>query len=360
MRQRIISLLSVLTVVAGIIIVSESAQTVAEGPETVDTSESFGSEGTESGEESFQTHSKDIFADSAIVDLGNHKAAYLTGSYELERSYGYEEWIAVQKLDKGNDLYLSGWDTLFIPVEVWTKMIGSGEEKYELSLERISIPYKLVTDFKWGEYADYRLTVRDGERKEVQKLILTCGYLSQEDIHWMIDIDGDGFRDLILCADHVSGRYDSSTQLVFLVWNNDNKRYEEKRFDTYNIRSYFEYPIWNAQESALMCNTDKMRNDWVRDREMYRFVDGEWQLYARLIPSSDEEPPDGMNGYEKEIYYKELDYYYIERRYEAGKVIGETIFEEAPYQDEQSMWNKEREGNVVLVPGGDYFGIPFN
>lgn len=109
-----------------------------------------------------------------------------------------------------------------------------------------------------------------------------------------------------------------------------------------------------------MCNTDKMRNDWVRDREMYRFVDGEWQLYARLIPSSDEEPPDGMNGYEKEIYYKELDYYYIERRYEAGKVIGETIFEEAPYQDEQSMWNKEREGNVVLVPGGDYFGIPFD
>lgn len=424
MGKRIISLLSVLAVMAGIIIVSESAQTAFEGPETVDTSESFGSGETESGEESFQTHSKDIFADSAIVDLGNHKAAYLTGSYELERSYGYEEWIAVQKLDKGNDLYLSGWDTLFIPVEgvvtaiepvdgftglrikektgqevrdrqipvcffpekdyielyqhcsrvipsvqpespllpaeVWTETIGSGEEKYELSLERISIPYKLVTDFKWGEYADYRLTVRDGERKEVQKLILTCGYLSQEDIHWMIDIDGDGFRDLIFCADHVSGRYDSSTQLVFLVWNNDNKRYEEKRFDTYNIRSYFEYPIWNAQESALMCNTDKMRNNWVRDREMYRFVDGEWQLYARLIPSSDEEPPDGMNGYEEEIYYKELDYYYIERRYEAGKVIGETIFEEAPYQDEQSMWNKEREGNVVLVPGGDYFGIPFD
>ena len=62
----------------------------------------------------------------------------------------------------------------------------------------------------------------------------------------------------------------------------------------------------------------------------------------------------GMNGYEEEIYYKDLDYYFIERRYEAGKKIGETVLEEAPYWDEQSMWNQEREGNQELFPRGMY------
>lgn len=436
MNHKLARRLQILAIILTIMVVLLSAKAVpeihesVEMPEDADMSESIetpeSAEGRkeESQEEGVQKEARDIFADSAVVDLGNHKVAYLIASDELERHYGgYKDWIAVQKLDKGNDVYSSGWDTLFIPIEgtiiaiepvddftglringkagqevydielpvcffpetdfidlyqgssrlipsakpetssipaeVWRETIGSGEEKYGLFFERISIPYRLVSDFKGGDFADYQLTVSDGEGKEVQKLILTCIFVSQEDTHWMIDMNGDGFRDLIFCADHVVGQRDSSTKLVFLVWNNDKKLYEEKPFKTkYATDSYLDGPIWNAKERALMVAEEKLGNYWVQGREMYRFVDGSWQLYARLIPSSDEVPPAGMNGYEKEKYYKELDYYYIEQRYASGEMIEETVMEEAPYKDRQSMWYSEREGNEALVPGGEFPGIP--
>lgn len=460
MRQRIIRLISIAAVMAGIIVVAEYTNPIAEEPETVDMllsvgreaadeiSESVRSEETENREEAVQEgiQEKEIrgkviqkeeilkeryqktaggifIEDSAVVDLGNHKVAYLTNSNELERSYSYKEWVVIQRLDKGV-LYSSEWDTLFIPtegvvteiesvdgftglriqekigqevrdrripicffpeadfidlyrscnrvipsiqserislpVEVWTETIGSGDEKYEISFERIGIPYKLVTDFKGGDFADYRLTVRDGEGKEVQKLILTCVYVSQEDTHWMIDIDRDGFSDLIFCADHLVGQRETSTELIFLIWNNDNKSYEEKAFNPNTaIRTYFERPVWNTKENALMYTTGELGNEWMRGRKMYRFVDGDWRLYAEMIPSSDEEPP-RMYGYEEELYYKTLDYYYRERRYESGEMIGETDMEDAPYEDEQSIWYDEREGNEALVPGGEFPGNPFN
>ena len=50
------------------------------------------------------------------------------------------------------------------------------------------------------------------------------------------------------------------------------------------------------------------------------------------------------------VYYKNLDYYYVEKRYESGKVIGETVMEEAPYSNKQSMWYEEGEGNQELFP----------
>ena len=390
MNPRIIRLLSVLAIMV-ISVVVASAETISEKEDT-----------------------KGILADSAVVDLGNHKVAYLTGSYELEKNYGYKEWIAIQKLDKGKELYSSKWDTLFIsveggviaieaiddftglritekteqgirerqipvcffpeedfidyyqfcsrvipsvesensllPAEVWREMIGSGEEKYEIVLEKISASYKLVSDFMTGDFADYRMIVRDVGGRAVQKLILTGVNVSLEEIHWLIDIDGDGSRDLIFCADHVVGQRDSSTKLVFLIWNSEKKRYEEKPFmQTYANDSYVDDPIWNTEERALMFATEKCGNHWVRGHEMYRFADGDWQLYARLIPSSDEEAP-CMDGYEAEVYYKNLDYYYVEKRYESGKVIGETVMEEAPYSNKQSMWYEEGEGNQELFP----------
>jgi len=360
-------------------------------------------------EESNQEDAGGIFVDAAVVDLGNHNVAYLTTSDELEGDYGYEDWIVFQKLDQGSE----NWDdkALYIPAEgtitaivaddfniqitakagqeirdiqvpicfmletgyvellpldklgvlsaqpevsslpetVWTEEIGM-DEKYEISFERISVPYIPVTYVTGGKYADYRLTVRDVEGKAVQELILKNFFILYEDIYWMIDVDGNGFLDFVFCAYHFQGQENSNTTLVFLIWNNDKRLYEEKAFPKADLQ----WPIWITQERKLMFTTEELGNYWVRGREMYGFVDGDWQLYARLIPSSDEEPPGGMNGYEKEIYDKELDYYYIERRYEAGEKIGETILGEAPYRDEQSIWNKEREGNQELFPRGMY------
>ena len=358
--------------------------------------------------ETQQEGTQDIFADSAVVDLGNHKVAYLTTSDELERDYGYEKWIVIQKLDQGSGfwddqiLYIPAEGTItaieaddlglyitakaghqirdiYIPIcfmletgfvelrpqgmiavlssqpevsalpeEVWTEEIGAEEENYELSFERISVPYTPVTSAMGGEYADYRLTVRDAEGKTVQELILTNLFMLYEDVYWLIDIDGDHFQDLVFCVEHMQGQENSSTSLMFLVWNNDKKLYEEKPFPERGK----EWPRWNAQESALMFTTEELGNYWVRGCKMYRFIDGDWQLYAQLIPSSDEEIPVFRDGYEKEIYYKDLDYYYIERCYESGEMIGETVMEEAPYGDAQSIWYREREGNQELFPRG--------
>lgn len=416
MRQRIISLLSVLAVMAGIIVVSESAQSVSVEPETADLPESVGG-GEEEAQEEIQEkeiqeerHQEDaggIFADSAVVDLGNHNVAYLTTSDGLERDYGYEDWIVFQKLDQGS----GAWDdkTLYIPAEgtitaiaaddfniqitakagqeicdiqipicfmsetdcvellpydklavlsaqpeasslpetVWTEEIGM-DEKYEVSFERISVPYTPVSTLMGGKHADYRLTVRDADGNALQELILKNFFILYEDIYWKIDVDGNGFLDFVFCTYFFCGQENSNTTLEFLIWNNDKKMYEEKPFPKTDL----EWPTWNTQERKLMFTTEELGNYWVRGQEMYCFDDGDWQLYARLIPSSDEEPPRGMNGYEKESYYKELDYYYIERRYKAGKVIGETILEEAPYWDEESMWNDERKGNQELFPEG--------
>lgn len=356
-----------------------------------------------------QEGTQDIFADSAVVDLGNHKVAYLTTSDKLERYYEYENWIVIQKLNQVNSFWNDD-QTLFIPAEgtitaieadnfgfqireeigqevldvqipicfqpdmdvvelrsqskravltaqpdtssipetVWTEKVGADEENYEISFERISIPYVSVTSAMGGEYADYRLTVRDAEGKTVQEIILTNSFLLYEDVYWLIDIDGDRFQDLVFCVEHVQGQENSSTSLMFLVWNKDKKLYEEKPLPETDV----EWPIWNEQERALTFTTEELGNYWVRGDKMYHFDDGDWQLYAELIPSNGEETPVFQDGYEKEIYYKDLDYYYIEKRYESDKMIGESIMEEAPYGDEQSMWSGERDGDQELFPRG--------
>ncbi len=382
----------------------EEEQRAAQGerPQEVQEEEVQGAEGQ-------QESTRDIFADSAVVDLGNHKVAYLTTSDKLERYYEYENWIVIQKLNQGNSFWNDD-QTLFIPAEgtitaieaddfglqitakvgqelldiqipicfqpdmdvvelrsqsksavltaqpdtssipetVWTEKVGADEENYEISFERISIPYVSVTSAMGGEYADYRLTVRDAEGKTVQEIILTNSFILYEDVYWLIDIDGDRFQDLVFCVEHVQGQENSSTSLMFLVWNKDKKLYEEKPLPETDVQ----WPIWNEQERALMFTTEELGNYWVRGDKMYHFDDGDWQLYAQLIPSSDEEIPAFRDGYEKEIYYKDLDYYYIEKRYESGEMIGETVMEEAPYGDAQSIWYREREGNQELFPRG--------
>lgn len=399
MDHKIIRMLSILAVMASVMAVLLPAE-------------------SSSGEFVNKNAQGDIFADSAVVDLGNHRIAYLITSDEMARDYGYENWIVLRKLDQGwsaNDqiLYVPTEGTITaletddfglqitekagqevrdisipvcflmesdfvemlsfeegavlsaqpdispLPEAVWTEEEGVGEEKYEISFERISIPYSPVISLMGGEYADYRLTVRTGEGKIVQELVFRNFFILYEDIHWLIDIDGDGFRDLIFCAEHVQGQENSSTFLVFLIWNKEKKVYEEKPLtykDDYGGRD-LQYPTWNVQEKALMFTTQKWGNYWARGQAMYRFDDGEWQLYARLIPSSDEKPP-CMNGYEEEIYYKELDYYYVEERYESGEMIGETVMEENPVDDKQSVWYREREEDTKLYPQGmDPWGV---
>lgn len=136
MNPRIIRLLSVLAIMV-ISVVVASAETISEKEDT-----------------------KGILADSAVVDLGNHKVAYLTGSYELEKNYGYKEWIAIQKLDKGKELYSSKWDTLFIPVEGGVTAIEAIDdftglritEKTEQGIRERQIP---VCFFPEEDFIDY-------------------------------------------------------------------------------------------------------------------------------------------------------------------------------------------------------------
>lgn len=92
MNPRTIRLLSVLAIMV-ISVVVASAETISEKEDT-----------------------KGILADSAVVDLGNHKVAYLTGSYELEKTTDirnglpFRNWIREKNCILRNGiLYLFPW-----------------------------------------------------------------------------------------------------------------------------------------------------------------------------------------------------------------------------------------------------------
>ncbi len=331
---------------------------------------------------------QDVFRDSAVVDLGKHIIAY-------RDSLEHDEWIVLYDLDNecktyipyiGETVEIGTEDFMNIymkvmeeervqevnipvclipegdcvemrsartrvikdmreqlPIEVWKQNTGDSNEKYTVSLERISVPYKFPDLF--AQAADYMLTVRDEYGYNIQQLFLTNLFIPLETIYWMQDINGDGFSDLIFCADNVVGNDNVSTELCFLVWNSNQKRYEEKPFP----KRYVTMPVWNEKEDALMFY-EEGENEWVVDRKMYRFLNGEWKLCGEVLTESGAEPLYFRDYYQAEVYYKELDYFYREIIYEKGVAVRENITQDSPLYNENSIWYLDDANNEKLFP----------
>ena len=125
-------------------------------------------------------------------------------------------------------------------------------------------------------------------------------------MHWLKDISGDGFPDVILCSYFFEGKYDLSTQLNFLIWNKEKLMYESKP-----LADYMDAPFWNEELSSVIFFSKSEDTSM----EMYTFRGGEWQLSDKLVRG---------DWTEKE-----------------------------PWHDENSIWCRENVQNENLFPMGE-------
>ncbi len=356
--------------------------------------------GKEQGMSEAEGYAETAFATEGIMDLGNHRVAYLVTAEETTdwlRGYSSEQQhFAIQDLDYGGILYAPAmegaiWDISVedsanlrirykddadntqevqipiclakgedvveieeadrkvitsvsntgsaLPEQIWEDVISLNGEKCEIIFERTSVPYKVFSDL-FPFWADYRLTVRDEEKNILQELTLVNYPIAYEEIHWIEDIGGDGCPDIIFCTDCQPSR---DTRLCFLIWDKETQRYVCRNLP----QKYVGSPIW-AKDSDMVLFWEEGSNPWIINRKAYVFNQGEWVLYGELRPENDEEPPAFTDGYQKEIYYKELDYYYRELFYKNGKVTQETVWEESPYTDLNSIWYRDNKENQEL------------
>ena len=242
-------------------------------------------------------------------------------------------------------------DKIGLPETVWTEKALFGEEMYEITFERISPVYDigLITG---GLYADYCLVVKDSKGKIITKKVLANYPVVYEEVHWLIDVSGDGSADIVFAfsddwgMDALNGR----TRLLTLIWKQETCTYEETIFPLLwqaqdGASGEWKCPLWNQELSSLISFTGKDRYGRLI-MDMYCFLNGEWRRVRRLQACYDE------NEYPASEFPPYLGYY--ERIYsEAGDIVEETPIEcetGAVWFDEESCWSRYNENNLYLFP----------
>ena len=242
-------------------------------------------------------------------------------------------------------------DKVGLPETVWTERALLGEQMYDISFERISPVYDigLITG---GLYADYRLTVKDAKDDVVAEKVLVNYPVVYEEVHWLMDVSGDGSADIVFAfsddwgMDALNGR----TSLLTLIWKQDTRTYEATMFpwlwqEQDGASGEWKCPLWNQELSSLISFTGKDRYGRLI-MDMYCFLNGEWRRVRRLQACYDgnESPASESPSY--------LGYY--ERIYsEAGDIVEETPIDcetGAVWFDEGSCWSRYNENNLQLFP----------
>lgn len=351
-----------------------------------------------SGRESRESQEK-ILADGGIADLGNHIISYYAQP-ESRQEKGVEYFV-VQDLDSGDILYLpndfgrirgisvtgtseihirytdNGVDgETTIPVrftnregeawailkggkkeriiygtrlnspvqteEIWSEPVTMGVKDYRITFERTSPPYDQVLSDMGYRQADYRLTVRDGERNTVWAQEIINYPIEFEEVYWIKDISGDGFPDIIFCAEYNS-QPKPYAEPFFLVWDAEKEGYDLRKVP---VEWMWWSPRWDEELSALMYCTEGF-NEWVSDLNVYTYGAEGWELYAEIkADSENRDTPYFEDYYQKESYYKKLDYYDREIYYENGKAVREERIDS--WAD--SAWKEKYDNGMPLYP----------
>ena len=346
-----------------------------------------------------------LFMENNVIDLGNYLVAYAVSGKNTHWAKEENNYIVIQNLITGDNIYIpndfgkifdinvtddSGikiiysnrntieeisipihfadiddnmWevdaesekiilnvraDYNLLPKVIWSETIEN-EEKYDMTFERTSLLYSNVYPEISGERADYRLTVRDKNGNMIWEQKIINYPVLYEEVHWIKDISGDGYPDIILCTDYIS-QPSANTRLNFWVWNAKNRIYEMKSLPD----AYVMMPIWNESLSTLMYFQEGF-NPYVIDMKMFTLAEEEWELYAEIRTCSEQETmPVFENEYQREVYYKELDYIQKEIFYENGEAVAESDTEGGPWWDENSIWYRDSKENEHFYPEGKW------
>ena len=324
----------------------------------------------------------DFLVSGGTIDLGNHIAAYLMAGEKLDMQYKGTEYLVVWDLEEetalcipnsfGELLDVSTCDTGIrvkymdngteaetvlsvrfpdrdgeclemepikekamygtdfrkpeLPVKVWEEILEGGGEERRASFYRTSPPYENMNSDAMGRCADYLLIVEDGEGNTVWKRAVTNYQIFLEEVHWMVDVSGDGYTDIIFCSDYISQPL-PDVQLRFLLWDGKQGQYVLRN----PINGYGYGPLWNEEMSGFVF-FEKGFNSWVHDTKMYTCTGGEWRLAAEvIIDSENKDKPYFEDGFQEETYYKELDYFRREIVY--GDKVVETIHQDDNWDD---------------------------
>ena len=346
-----------------------------------------------------------LFMENNVIDLGNYLVAYAVSGKNTHWAKEENNYIVIQNLITGDNIYIpndfgkifdinvtddSGIKIIYsnrntieeisipihfadiddnmwevdaesekiilnvraeynlLPEVIWSETIEN-EEKYDMTFERTSLLYSNVYPEISGERADYRLTVRDKNGNMIWEQKIINYPVLYEEVHWIKDISGDGYPDIILCTDYIS-QPSANTRLNFWVWNAKNRIYEMKSLPD----AYVMMPIWNESLSTLMYFQEGF-NPYVIDMKMFTLAEEEWELYAEIRTCSEQETmPVFENEYQREVYYKELDYIQKEIFYENGEAVAESDTEGGPWWDENSIWYRDSKENEHFYPEGKW------
>ena len=141
-----------------------------------------------------------------------------------------------------------------LPLKIWSEDIRWDGKSYEVLFERTSPIYEPVGGVTGGFFADYCLTVQDGEGNAISHQTIADYPVAYEEMYWLIDYSQDGFPDIVFCTDHYQGK-NSYTRLHFLHWNTERNLYEPDPLvgpgGRYMGISYDVY-LWNPILSAVV------------------------------------------------------------------------------------------------------------
>lgn len=254
-------------------------------------------------------------------------------SLEVMPQISYGTWKVADIAADGLK-YLSDHSSDTASKVVWEETISSEGETYRVSFERISAVYDAESEL-YPYCADYQLVVRDSDGKDISKQTIANFPVWYEEAHWMVDVSGDGFSDVVLCSFYE--RFTHDTELCFYIWNMDKSEYEEQSLPWHLWR-----PVWNEKLSCITF-IDKSYDD-IR-MKMVSFENGEWILRGELLPGEIiEETEETVQIQRKEIFYTE------EGNIE-NIIIVNTPEQNMPWNDVNSIWCDDNNQNEYLNLG---------
>ena len=217
---------------------------------------------------------------------------------------------------------------------VWEESISSNGETYKVSFERISDLYDAKSE-SYRYCADYQLIVRDSDGKDISKQIIANFPVWYEEAHWMVDVSGDGFSDVVLCPFYE--RYTCSTDLHFYIWNMDKSEYEEQPLPWHLWR-----PVWNEKLSCVIF-IDESYDD-IR-MKMISFESGEWVLRGELLPG------EAIEKTEEKVQIQCKEIFYTEEGNIENIIIVNIPEQNMPWNDVNSVWCDDNSQNEYLNLG---------